>query len=316
MNTTPFELIFGAGPLAQATMRALVKRGKTVKMVNRSGKRPTDIPESVEIIAGDANNTDFTRTITQGASVVYQCAQPEYNHPERFPALQSAILAGASSNGAKLIVGENTYMYGDPNGKPLTEDMPYSAHTRKGKIRAEISSSLLEAHSLGNVRMAIGRGSEFYGPTVLGSALGEYSIIPLLQGKPARVTGALDVLRTYTYVYDMGEALAILGERDEALGQAWHVPNPATLTQRELVTIFFTEAGLPPKFSVMTKSKLRMIGLFIPVVRETVEMIYSFEKPYVVDSSKFVNAFGDISTGHDIAVKVTLKWYRRYLSKD
>jgi len=41
-------------------------------------------------------------------------------------------------------------------------------------------------------------------------------------------TGKL--LHTYTYVSDFGEALAILGKREEALGQAWRVPNPPTLT--------------------------------------------------------------------------------------
>ena len=60
------NVIFGAGPLAQATMRALLRRGQAVKMVNRSGKRPADAPTQVEIIAGDAYNIEFTRQVTQG----------------------------------------------------------------------------------------------------------------------------------------------------------------------------------------------------------------------------------------------------------
>ena len=314
MSQKELHTIFGSGPLAQSTASALLKHGKTVKMINRSGKRPLGVPAEVEIIGGDAYNTDFTRTATQGAVVVYQCAQPEYHQwPDLFPPLQAAILEGAAANGAKLIVGENLYMYGDTNGQQLTEDLPYAAKTRKGKVRGEMANALLEAHHQGKLRVAIGRASDFYGPGVLGSSLGERTIIPLLQGKPAEVTGALDQPHTYTYVRDFGEALAILGERDEALGQAWHVPNPPTLTQRELVTLFFKEAGLEPRFSVMGKPMLMLGGLFIPAAREALEMLYEFQKPFVVSSDRFIQAFGDIATPHEIAVKETLAWYREFM---
>ena len=48
------NVIFGTGLLAQATMRALLKRGKSIKMVNRSGKHPADVPADVEITGEDA----------------------------------------------------------------------------------------------------------------------------------------------------------------------------------------------------------------------------------------------------------------------
>jgi len=309
------QLIFGTGPLAQATLRALLKRGKSVKMVNRSGNRPDSIPDQVEIIAGDAFNPEFTRQVSTGVEVVYQCAQPAYHlWVSQFPALQASILEAAAAANAKLIVGENLYMYGDPNGQSIHEGLPYAAHTRKGKVRGQMAETLLSAHRAGKVRVAMARGSDFYGPSVLGSTLGERTIKPLLQGKPAEVVGALDIPHTYTYISDFGEAMAILGERDEALGQAWHVPNPPTLTQRELVTLFFNEAGLEPKFSVMGKLMMSLGGLFIPEARESVEMMYEFVKPFQVDASKFIQTFGNIATPHEVAVKETIAWYRRHLN--
>lgn len=308
------NVIFGTGPLAQAAMRALLKRGKSIKMVNRFGKRQAEIPENVEIVAGDAYSTDFTSSVTKGSSVVYQCAQPEYHKwVKEFPPLQAAILEGAAANGSKLIVGENLYMYGDTNGQPIHEGLPYAAQTRKGKVRAAMSNALLEAHRTGKVRVAVARGSDFYGPGVLGSALGERTFVPLLQGKPAEVTGSLDLPHSYTYISDFGEALVILGEREEALGQAWHVPNAPTLTQRELVTLFFKEAGLEPKFSVMSKFMLMLGGLFIPAAREMVEMAYEFEKPFHMDLDKFIKTFGDISTPYSISVPETLNWYKNLI---
>jgi nucleoside-diphosphate-sugar epimerase len=311
---TELNVIFGTGPLAQATMRALLKRGKNIRMVNRSGKRPAGVTAEVEMAGGDAYAPDFTRSVSKGAAVVYQCAQPAYQQwVKQFPSLQAAILEGAAANAAKLIVAENLYMYGDIHGQLIREYLPYAAQTRKGRVRGEMAQALLEAYRLGKVRVAIVRGADFYGPGVLSSSLGERTIIPLLQGKPAEVTGALDQPHTYTYVNDFGEALAILGEREEALGLAWHVPNPPTLTQRELVTLFFQEAGLEPKFSVMGKPMLRLGGLFIPAAREVVEMLYEFEQPFRVDASKFIQAFGDIATPHATAVKETVAWYRTFL---
>lgn len=311
---TEQHVIFGTGPLAQATMRALLKRNQKIKMINRSGKRSAGIPAGVEIAAGDAYDSEFTREVTAGAAVVYQCAQPAYHEwTTKFPPLQAAILEGAAANGAKLIVGENTYMYGDTNGQPLHEGLPYDASTRKGKVRGMMSNALFEAHRAGKIRVATARGSDFFGEGVLGSALGERTFIPLLKGKPAEVTGKLDLPHTYTYISDFGEALAILGERDEALGQAWHVPNAPTLTQRQLITLFFKEAQLPPKFSQMGKLMLMLGGLFIPAAREMVEMAYEFEKPFIVDSSRFVQAFGNIATPYDTSIKATLAWYREFI---
>lgn len=310
------HLIFGTGPLGQATARALSERGKTVKMVNRSGSRPANIPDRVEVIPGDAYNLEFTRQITQGAQVVYQCAQPAYHKwVTEFHPLQATILEGAAANGAKLIVGENLYMYGDTDGQLLHEELSYAAQTRKGKVRAEMSEALLAAHQAGQVRVAMARGSDFYGPGVLTSALGERTLIPALQGKAAEITGSLDHLHSYTYIDDFGEALAILGERDEALGQAWHVPNAPALTQRELIALFFQEIGQPLKTKSMGKLMLAIGGLFIPEAREMVEMMYEFEKPFVVDASKFIRIFGDIVTPYEKSVPATVSWFRKYLQE-
>ena len=43
-------------------------------------------------------------------------------------------LATAQATGARLVSMENVYMYGRPNGQPLTETRPCAAHTKKGKL--------------------------------------------------------------------------------------------------------------------------------------------------------------------------------------
>jgi len=129
-------------------------------------------------------------------------------------------------------------MYGQVNG-PMTEELPHAAMTRKGRTRAQMSEALLAAHRAGKVRVAIGRASDFYGPGVLDSALGERVFSPALAGKSASMPGDLSQPHTYTFIDDFGTALVNLGERDEALGQVWHVPNAPTVTTRAALTALF-----------------------------------------------------------------------------
>ena len=309
------HVIFGSGPLGLAVMRALLTRQVPVRVVNRSGKRSSDMPEQVEVVAGDAYNTEFTHSVTSDAAVVYQCAQPPYQDwVQKFPPLQAAILEGTAANGAKLIVGENTYMYGDTNGVPMTESLPYNAHTRKGRVRAEMTEALFSAHRAGVVRVAAARGSDFYGPGVLGSSVGDRVFRPALQGKSAQFTGKLDVPHTVTFIDDFGEAMAILGEREGALGQAWHVPNDQpTITQSEFGNMLYKELGLQPKMSGMGRFMMWVGGIFVPEAKEMGEMMYEFEKPFVIDSSKFETAFQVKATPMSAGIRRTVAWYRANL---
>jgi len=85
------HVIFGTGPLGKWTARELVKMGKQVRVINRLGKADR-LPDSVEVIAGNAFDAAQNIELTKGAATVYQCAQPEYfEWAEKFPPLQQAI---------------------------------------------------------------------------------------------------------------------------------------------------------------------------------------------------------------------------------
>src|SRR5688572_40002 len=127
------HIVLGTGAIGRAVAEELVRRGESVRMVNRSGKMD-EVPAGVEVIASDLYDQARVREVTRGAKVVYQASQPSYNQwPEKFPLLQKAIVEGLTGSNAKLVLIENVYMYGDTGGKPMTEDMPYNARTRKGR---------------------------------------------------------------------------------------------------------------------------------------------------------------------------------------
>ena len=175
-------------------------------------------------------------------------------------------------------------MYGEMKGRALSEDMPYKAHTRKGRVRGEISTAAFDAYRQGRVRRAQARGGNFFGPWGLDSTMGGRAFYPLLLGKPAQLIGRTDLPHTHTYVKDFGRALVILGQHDEADGQAWHVPNDQPkMTQGDLVRLFAEEAGVEPKISSMGKTMLAIGGLYIPEAKKSVEMMYEFDKPFIIE---------------------------------
>ena len=310
------HVVLGTGAIGRAIMEELIKRGESVRMVNRSGKMD-EVPAGVEVVASDLYDQAKVREVTRGAKAVYQSAQPPYyDWPQKFPMLQKSIIDGLTGSNAKLVLVENLYMYGKANGQPMTESMPYRAHTRKGRVRGAISTAAFDAHKEGRVRVTAARGGNFFGPWGTDSTMGGRAFYPLLRGKPAQLIGRSDIPHTHTYVKDFGKALVIMGERDEADGQVWHVPNDQpNMTQSELVKMFAAEAGVQSKMSSMGKTMMAIGGLFIPEAKETIEMMYEFEKPFIIDSSKFKETFGMKATPMREAIKETVAWYKSHPEK-
>ena len=312
MTASPRQVVFGTGAIGLATLDALRRRGERVRLVNRSGAAP--VPDDVEVIGGDASDPAFAAAAAQGAKVVYQTLNPPYHQwVELFPGLQASVLAAAQATGARLVSMENVYMYGRPNGQPHTEARPDAAHTKKGKLRARMARELLAAHQAGRVQVAVGRASDYFGPRRgVQSNLGDRVVPAALAGKTATVMGDPDQPHTYTYIPDIGEGLAVLGEHPDAPGEVWHLPNdPQTRTTRQLVEVIYRLAGQPrTKLRGTPTLLLRALGVVNPTVRELVEMQYEFLEPFIVDSTKIATKLEVHATPLDQALADTLASYQ------
>jgi nucleoside-diphosphate-sugar epimerase len=299
------HVVFGTGPLGKWTARELVRMGKRVRMINRSGKADR-LPGSVEIVASDAYDAKQNIALTQGATAIYQCAQPHYHEwVDKFPPLQAAILEAAAANSARLVIGDNLYMYGRFSGA-LREDFPMAPNTRKGRLRAAMAQAVLDAHATGKVQAAIGRASDFFGPD--DTALTGYAIQPAVEGKSANLLGRTDQPHTFTYIADFGRLLATLGTHDQALGQVWFAPSNPPITQAQFIQMIEAELGRPVKVMVGGPLVMRFMGLFNKEIAETVEMLFEWMEPYVVDSSKAEQAFGLKATPFQETIHDTIRW--------
>lgn len=304
MSASPLHVVIGPGVLGRAVAEEFVRSGGRVRLVSRSGKAAGVV--GAEPFAADVMQTDEARRACAGASVVYQCAAPAYQDWVRdFPMLQESVLNAAAQAGAVLVAAENLYGYGIAG--PLSERLPLTATTRKGRIRAAMSQRLFEAHQCGDVRAVAGRAADFFGPGVRMSAFGERVWPNLLAGKTVDWFGNPDVPHSLTYVPDFASALIRLGQDDRAWGRAWHVPSPEARTPRAVLDHAAAIASAPvPRIRVTPKWVLRAIGLFVPAAGETVEMAYSYDAPFVIDDQDYRSTFGAAATDWNTALSATI----------
>lgn len=174
------HVVCGAGVLGREIARQLSTNGATVRLVTRSG---TPLIPGVEPVKADLSDPASAMAAAKNADAIYFCAAPPYQDwSRRFMALQDGAIAAARHSGAVLVAAENLYGYGVAG--ELTEALPLLAKTRKGVVRARMSHRLFEGSAARKIRAFSGRASDFFGPGVRQSSLGDRYWPNLLQGKP------------------------------------------------------------------------------------------------------------------------------------
>ncbi len=303
------HVVLGAtGGAGHAVARELASRGLRVRAVSRTGRG--NLLPGTEHVRVNATNPAALQEACREASVVYHCV----NVPYQFWAAQllpiaEGIIEAAAAAGAKLIVMDNLYMYGRTPG-PMTEATPRNAQGKKGHLRATLEARLFEAHRSGRVQVAIGRASDFYGPKA-NSAPMFLVVEPALRDKIVSWLGSLDAPHTLSYLPDVAWGLVTLAERNDALGEVWHLPAAEPLTGRQFIEMVSRELARPVKMRVLRRPVMLVGGLFSPLIREATETLYQFEHPFVMDASKFTRAFGTRTTPHQEAIRQTIAALRQ-----
>jgi nucleoside-diphosphate-sugar epimerase len=312
-NDNQLHVVLGAGGgLGRAVVQALVKQNQRVRAVSRSAIGHLNFGRQVEVMQADVADPYQMIAICEGASVIYHCTNAPYPEwEEALPPMMRGVIAGAESSGAKVVYGDNLYMYGPVTGL-ITPDLPSKATGKKGRVRATIAADLMQAHQSGKIRATIGRASDFFGPGVLNSSMGEVIFQALVEGKTLNLIGDLDVPHTYTFVEDFAQGLVMLGDREEALGEIWHIPSAETLTTRQFLDLIAAEAKQNPKLRVASPLMLSLLGWFSPMMQELKEISYEFEQPFVVDHRKYEAVFGRQTTPHREAIRKTIAWFREH----
>lgn len=307
---TARHVVFGAnGAVGTALMGRLVARGDQVIGVCRSGRG--DAPPGTRLVAADVADAGAAIEAARGATTLYSCVGVDYTRwPQLWPRIVDGLLAAAEHTGAPLVFADNLYSYG-PQNQPLVETLPGTSHGVKPALRARLSARLLEAHAAGRARVALVRASDFYGPGALNAVLGARVFGRALAGKPARVLGDPDCPHTLSYVPDVARALETVAHGGpDGFGEIWHVPSAPALPVRTVVETVYRLAGRPPQLQAMPDWMLRAVALVSPLMRELQEMHFLWDRPYLVDHTKFAARFWSDYTPMDEGLRTTLEWFR------
>lgn len=303
--------ILGAGGvIASHLVPLLAAQKKVFRVVSRSA-RPT--PVAAEVVAADITDRDQTIRAVAGSSVVLLLVGLKYDHKvwaEQWPRIMANTIEASKRAGAKLVFFDNVYMYGRINGI-MTEETPFNPCSRKGEIRAQIATTLLNEIKAGSLTALIARAPDFYGPA---SPTGVANVLVFdAWAKNQKASWLVNdsVPHSLIYTPDAARAVFSLAESETAWNQTWHLPtavNPPT--GREFIVAAAEAMNREPQYRVLSPLMVRAFGWFKPVVGEIHEMLYQNDSPYLFDSSKYARAFGFSGTSYDEGIRATAASYR------
>ncbi|MDQ0867189.1 nucleoside-diphosphate-sugar epimerase [Arthrobacter globiformis] len=300
------------GPVGWTVAEQLAERGGRVRVLTRSGSGP-DHP-LVEKLQMDVSNAGLLGDAFEGAAAVFHCIHgSSYSAAaweQELPAAEQAVLAAAGEAGAVVVFPESLYSYSDPE-RVMTEGSPREAEGGKRGVRAALLRAR-EASATDTVSVVAG---DFFGPRVRMAHAGERMVPGVLARRPLQVVGSADQPHYFTYVPDLAAAMIRAAGMPELWNRVLHAPTNPPLTQRQIARAFAAAAGVPSaKVHAVPGWVLRTLWLFSADMRELGEMLYQFERPFVMDSTASEEQLGLRPTPLQVAAKETVEWWRSELT--
>jgi len=302
------QAILGAnGVIGRELSHYLQPYTDRIRQVSRS---PRPVNATDDLFPADLLDARATASAVAGSSVSYLVAGLKYDHRvwrQQWPTVMRNTIDACKRHGSALVFFDNVYAYGQVDGV-MTEDTPYNPCSRKGEVRARIATTFQDEVKRGELQGLIVRSADFYGPGAVQSLTHATVTTRLKAGKTPQWVGNPHAVHTFTYTRDAARTVALLGNTPSAYGQTWHaLTSKEPMTGAEYVRLACELAGRPFKLQVPPRWLLSALGLFIPVVRESMEMLYQFERDYRFDSSKVERTFGLAATACQDGLQATLK---------
>lgn len=308
------HVILGAGGsvgTALATEILLQDPKSTIVLVSRRG---TLHPSCISLKC-DLTDVNKLRSNLDESCIAYMVAGLAYDTAvweAGWPPLMESVVKVCKEKNVPLIFLDNVYMLGKTNGEPMTEETPINPCSRKGEVRARVTTMLLEAWKEG-LRGCIIRSADFYGPYChMNSNINGFLLRPLVKGKAsARWVGNSMIAHSFTYVPDVAKAMVYAGSHPDLWERIWHAPTCGDLSWTGQK--WATEAGkildtTKVSLSEMGPWTIRISGIFIGSAKAAYEMLYQNMKPYIFDSSAFEEATNIRPTSYEEGLKTTIEW--------
>jgi nucleoside-diphosphate-sugar epimerase len=305
-------IIGSGGGIGVPLARELRNYTDKIRLVSRD---PQKVNDADELFKADLTDPGQVEKAIAGSEVVYVTIGFAYNlkvWQKIWPAFMREVIKSCKINNARLVFFDNMYLYAKDAVPFMNEDAPVGPPSEKGKVRQIVRDMIVAEVEKNNLTALIARSADFYGPGNKNSALRLMVAENLMKGKKAQVFGNPNKIHTYTYTPDAAKATAILGNTDDAFNQEWHVPTTKErLTTYNWIELIAKELNAEPRVQTVPVFMLKLLGLFVPIMREFPEMLYQYEQDYIFDSSKFEKRFGITATSPGEGVKQMVSSLRK-----
>ncbi len=306
-----YTILGAGGVVADELGKRLISEGEKVRLVSRTGHAM----EGAEAVKADVSSAEQSKDAVKGSTVVFLCVGLKYDRrvwSEMWPRIMTNTIDACKRNGAKLVFFDNVYAYGRVDG-PMKESTTYYPSSKKGEIRADIATKMMDEVKAGNMHGLIARAADFYGPFADKVGIpNELVFKRIAGGKKPNILARSDKRHSYTFTFDIAESLSKLAKSEEAYDQVWHLPTAADPpTGKEFARLASEAFGTRPAFTVLPKWMIKAGGVFDGTIYEISEMLYQNEFDYVFDSAKIQKAFGVPPTSYEDGVGRTAAYYRK-----
>ena len=302
------QTILGAGGIIARALAAELEPHGPVRLVSR---HPKPAGPGSHTVAADLNDRDAVARAVAGSGTVYLTAGLPYRLDiwrREWPQIMENVIAACRAAEARLIFFDNIYAYGLVSG-PISEEQPERPSSKKGEVRKALADRLREAWASGEIRGAIVRAADFYGPRA-GKAPFNIMVLDKLLDRKRPMWMCNDNVRySMTFTPDAARGTALIGRAPEdCMNQVWHLPTShEPVTVRSLTAKAAALLGRQAKPMVLPRWMLSLTGIFEPDIKSLVEMTYHYSHDYIFDSTRFEERFGMKATPYAEGLRLALE---------
>ena len=288
-------LILGAkGRFGRHAIHAFSAAGWQVTGMARNW--PNDVPEdAIKRIKGNAFNSKTIIQAGEGCDVIVNALNPPYERwNKEVPRLTRSVIAAAKTLQATVLIPGNVYSYGETMPSVLTEKTRRKPSTRKGKLRDQMEEAYAVGEE-GGIQTIILRAGDFMERTKTGNWFESYIAADLAKGV-ATYPGPLDCVHAWTYLPDMARAMVCLAEKRDTLEGFDEFGMGINLTGAELLRAMEDYCDQPLKVRKMPWGVMKILAVFVPKIREVLEMRYLWDVPHAIDNTKLAQLLPDFQS--------------------
>ncbi|MBE9113329.1 NAD-dependent epimerase/dehydratase family protein [Nodosilinea sp. LEGE 07298] len=307
------QTILGAGgAIGVELAKALPAFTSDLRLV---GRNPKKVNETDQLFPADLTDKDQVEAAVAGSDICYLTVGLAYNTrlwQELWPQLIRHAAEACMRHRAKLVFFDNVYAIGGDRVTHITEASPISPTSQKGQVRAECDRYLQSLVDGGQLEAIIARSPDFFGPITATSVMMILVYDNLVKGKKAQWFCNADVVHSMGYTPELARGTALLGNTPDAYNQIWNLPvDSAAPTGRDWVQLFAGALHTEAQVQVFPAWAIKALGLFMPILKETSEMLYQYDRDYYFDASKFTARFNDTPITNAEAVRQTIEQLKK-----